>query len=56
MRESKLKDDKASLDRKTLMLTCIYKFARHEWVGISGAWDAVPEMARARNVRERISR
>ncbi|MGH8657557.1 MAG: hypothetical protein ACREV4_03480 [Gammaproteobacteria bacterium] len=52
----KLLDDPKSLDRKTLLLTCIYKFARHEWMGIQAAWDAVPPMAEARTVRERISR
>src|SRR5260221_7390165 len=26
-----LRDDPKTLDRKTLLLTCIYKFARHEW-------------------------
>jgi len=32
-------DDPRSLDRKTLLLTFLYKFARHEYVGISAAWD-----------------
>lgn len=36
-----MKDDPKTLDRMTLMLTGIYKFARHEWVGIKGAWDVV---------------
>jgi len=31
-------DDPRSLDRKTLLLTFLYKFARHEYVGISAAW------------------
>src|ERR1051326_2525440 len=39
-----MKDDPKTLDRKTLTLTCIYKFARHEWVGISGAWDYLKPM------------
>ncbi len=52
----KMRDDPRSLDRKTLLLTCIYKFARHEWVGISGAWDAIPSMAEAKKTTERISR
>lgn len=52
----KLLDDPKTLDRKTLLLTCIYKFARHEWMGIQAAWDAVPSMAEARTVKERISR
>jgi hypothetical protein len=29
-----LRDDPRLLDRKTLVLTGMYKFARHEWVGI----------------------
>ncbi len=52
----KLKDDPRQFDRKTLLLTCIYKFARHEWVGISGAWDAVPTMAESKVVTDKISR
>jgi hypothetical protein len=40
----------------TLMLTGIYKFARHEWVGIKGAWNVSPEMANARNLQDKISR
>lgn len=49
-------DDPKSLDRMTLMLTGIYKFARHEWVGIKGAWDAVPNMANSHTVEDKISR
>jgi hypothetical protein len=49
-------DDPKSLDRMTLMLTGIYKFARHEWVGIKGAWDAVPNMANSLTVEDKISR
>ncbi len=49
-------DDPRSLDRKTLLLTFLYKFARHEWVGISAAWDGIPSMARSRSTTERISR
>ena len=51
-----LVDDPETLDRKTLLLTCIYKFARHEWAGISAAWDVVRSMAKARNLKDRISR
>ena len=51
-----LQDDPNSLDRMTLMLTGIYKFARHEWVGIMGAWDAVPTMANSHAVEDKISR
>lgn len=49
-------DDPQSLDRMTLMLTGIYKFARHEWVGIKGAWDVVPDMANSHSVEDKISR
>lgn len=51
-----LKDDPRKLDRKTLLLTCIYKFARHEWVGISGAWDYLRPMNEARTLLDKISR
>ncbi len=51
-----MKDDPKSLDKMTLMLTCIYKFARHEWVGIKGAWDVVPDMANSHSVEDKISR
>lgn len=51
-----MQDDPKSLDRMTLMLTSIYKFARHEWVGIKGAWDAMPDMANLQTVEDRISR
>ena len=33
-----MRDDPRTLDRKTLLLTFLYKFARHEYVGISAAW------------------
>ncbi len=49
-------DDPNSLDDMTLMLTGIYKFARHEWVGIKGAWNAVPDMANSVTLQEKISR
>ena len=51
-----LRDDAKTLDRKTLLLTCIYKFARHEWVGITGAWAATPDMANSKELTDRISR
>lgn len=49
-------DDPKSLDRLTLMLTGIYKFARHEWVGIKGAWEVAPAMADCQTLEDRISR
>jgi hypothetical protein len=51
-----MQDDPKSLDRMTLMLTGMYKFARHEWVGIKGAWDVVPDMANSLSVEDKISR
>ncbi|MDI1292132.1 MAG: hypothetical protein PSV18_05230 [Methylobacter sp.] len=51
-----MQDDPKSLDRMTLMLTGIYKFARHEWVGIKGAWDVVPDMANSHALEDKISR
>jgi hypothetical protein len=51
-----MKDDLNSLDRKILMLTGMYKFARHEWVGIKAAWNVVPDMAHSVKVEEKISR
>jgi hypothetical protein len=51
-----MQDDPKSLDHMTLMLTGIYKFARHEWVGIKGAWDTVPDMANSHTVEDKISR
>lgn len=51
-----LQDDINSLDPMTLMLTAIYKFARHEWVGIKGAWDVVPDMANSHTIEDKISR
>lgn len=51
-----IQDDPKSLDRMTLMLTGMYKFARHEWVGIKGAWDVVPDMANSHTVEDKISR
>jgi len=51
-----MRDDPATLDRKTALLTCIYKFARHEWVGITGAWDATPTLADSKNLTDKISR
>lgn len=49
-------DDPKRLDRKTLLLCCIYKFARHEFVGISGAWDAVRPISKARSITDKITR
>ena len=51
-----LRDAPERLDRKTLLLCCIYKFARHEFVGISGAWDAVRPLSKARTLTDKITR
>ena len=51
-----LRDDPSSLDKKTLTLTCIYKFARHEWAGVEAAWSATPTLDQCGNVCTRISR
>jgi hypothetical protein len=37
-------------------LTCIYKFARHEWAGISAAWETIPSFNEAKTTKEKISR
>ena len=39
-----------------MLWTCVYKFARHEWVGISAAWDATTPLAEAKTTVDRISR
>ena len=46
----------APIDRKTLLLMAIYKVARHEWVGITGAWDAAPPFSAAHHVITKIGR
>lgn len=52
----KMQDDPKSLDKMTLMLTGMYKFARHEWVGIKGAWDVIPNMENSHSIEDKISR
>jgi hypothetical protein len=51
-----MRDDPRSLDRRTLLLTFLYKFARHEWIGISAAWDECPSVDRAVYLVDKISR
>jgi len=51
-----MRDDPQALDRKILLLTGIYKFARHEWIGIKRAWDAMPDMSHSHTVEDKISR
>jgi hypothetical protein len=50
------RDDPAHVDRKTLLFTCLYKVARHEWVGISAAWDSCTPLAQASTTTGKISR
>lgn len=45
-----------TLDRRTLLLTAIYKVARHEWVGITGAWEVTPPFSDSQHVITKICR
>lgn len=49
-----MQDDPQTLDRKTLLLTFLYKFARHEYVGISAAWDNTERMTESTSVIAKI--
>ena len=49
-----MRDDPRTLDRKTLLLTFLYKFARHEYVGISAAWDQTRPIGEATSLIEKI--
>jgi len=49
-----MQDDPVTLDRKTLLLTFLYKFARHEYVGISAAWARTRPMTDATSILARI--
>jgi hypothetical protein len=49
-----MQDDPHTLDRKTLLLTFLYKFARHEYVGISAAWDRTEPIGEATSVIAKI--
>ena len=49
-------DDPRTLDRKTLLLTFLYKFARHEYVGISAAWDQRKPITESTPLIPRIGR
>ena len=46
----------SAMDRKTLLLTFLYKFARHEWVGVSAAWEETPAFTPSAATTRRISR
>jgi hypothetical protein len=49
-----MQDDPRTLDRKTLLLTFLYKFARHEYVGISAAWGTTERMTESTSVVAKI--
>jgi hypothetical protein len=49
-----MRDDPRTLDRKTLLLTFLYKFARHEYVGISAAWERTEPIAESSSLISRI--
>ena len=49
-----LGEDPRTLDRKTLLLTFLYKFARHEYVGISAAWERTRPLAAAKTLIAKI--
>jgi hypothetical protein len=51
-----MRDDPRVLDVKTRFLTFLYKFARHEWVGITAAWDGIPTLAESKRTTDKISR
>jgi len=49
-----MQDDPRTLDRKTLLLTFLYKFARHEYVGISAAWARTTPMIDSTSILAKI--
>jgi hypothetical protein len=49
-----MQDDPRTLDGKTLLLTFLYKFARHEYVGISAAWDTTERMTESTSIVAKI--
>lgn len=51
-----LTDDPRTLDRRTLLFTFLYKFARHEWIGVSAAWEVLPPPRPSEPIIETISR
>lgn len=51
-----MRDDPRTLDRKTLLLTFLYKFARHEFVGISAAWGASSRISESTSMIGKIGR
>ena len=49
-----MQDDPHTLDRKTLLLTFLYKFARHEYVDISAAWNTTERMTESTSMIAKI--
>jgi hypothetical protein len=49
-----MQDDPRTLDRKTLLLTFLYKFARHEYVGISAAWERTERITESSSMIAKI--
>ena len=49
-----MQDDPRTLDRKTLLLIFLYKFARHEYVGISAAWDRTERITESTSMIAKI--
>ena len=49
-----MQDDPRTLDRKTLLLTFLFKFAHHEYVGISAAWDRAEQRAESTSLIAKI--
>jgi hypothetical protein len=47
-------DDPRTLDRRTVLLTFLYKFARHEYVGITSAWDRTQPMTESTSMIAKI--
>src|SRR3979411_389591 len=50
----RMQDVPRTLDRKTLLLTFLYKFARHEFVGISAAWATTERMKDSTSIVAKI--
>jgi hypothetical protein len=49
-----MRDDPTTLDSTTLLLTFLYKFAHHEYVGISAAWDRTGPITESTTTIEKI--
>jgi hypothetical protein len=49
-----MQDNPQLLNRKTLLLTFLYKFARHEYVGISAAWGGTEPITESTSMIAKI--